>query len=140
MAKQNINTRNIVLLIIIVFITIMRLLTFKYQSWSNFTPVGAIAIFSGVYFSEKWKAYIMILEFMEQFYILELFMLCHRSVYRCIDQKDKYQYRVDHYNSSSFSTLAGDGSTMDNVLPQYISGLRPIIDSSYTFRKKYAVR
>ena len=61
MAKQNINTRNIVLLIIIVFITIMRLLTFKYQSWSNFTPVGAIAIFSGVYFSEKWKAYIMIL-------------------------------------------------------------------------------
>jgi hypothetical protein len=61
MAKQKINTRNIVLLLIIVFITIMRLLTFKYQSWSNFTPVGAIAIFSGVYFNEKWKAYVMIL-------------------------------------------------------------------------------
>ena len=61
MASQKINTRNIVLLLIIVFITIMRLLTFKYQSWSNFTPVGAIAIFSGVYFTEKWKAYAMIL-------------------------------------------------------------------------------
>ncbi|WP_461452239.1 DUF6580 family putative transport protein [Mucilaginibacter sp.] len=61
MSKQKINTRNIILLIIIVFITIMRLLTFKYQSWSNFTPVGAIAIFSGVYFNEKWKAYIIIL-------------------------------------------------------------------------------
>jgi len=61
MSKQNINTRNIVLVLIIVFITVMRLLTFKYQSWSNFTPVGAIAIFSGLYFSEKWKAYAMIL-------------------------------------------------------------------------------
>jgi len=61
MFKQNINTRNIVLVLIVVFITIMRLLTFKYQSWSNFTPVGAIAIFSGLYFSEKWKAYAIIL-------------------------------------------------------------------------------
>jgi hypothetical protein len=61
MSKQKVNTRNIVLLLIITFITIMRLLTFKYQAWSNFTPVGAIAIFSGVYFSEKWRAYLVIL-------------------------------------------------------------------------------
>src|ERR1700760_3487061 len=61
MSKQNINTRNIVLVLIVIFITVMRLLTFKYQSWSNFTPVGAIAIFSGLYFNEKWKAYVIIL-------------------------------------------------------------------------------
>lgn len=59
MSKQNV--RNVVLVFVVILITIMRLLTFKYQSWSNFTPVGAIAIFSGVYFTEKWKAYTMIL-------------------------------------------------------------------------------
>ena len=58
---QKTNTRNVVLLLIVVFITIMRLLTFKYQVWSNFTPVGAMAIFSGVYFNEKWKAYTVVL-------------------------------------------------------------------------------
>jgi hypothetical protein len=61
MALQKINTRNIVLALIVVALTAMRLLTFKYQSWSNFTPVGAMAIFSGVYFNEKWKAYVIIL-------------------------------------------------------------------------------
>jgi len=61
MSKQKINIRNIILILIVIFITIMRLLTFKYQGWSNFTPIGAIAIFSGVYFDEKWKAYAMIL-------------------------------------------------------------------------------
>jgi len=61
MTLQKINTRNIVLALIIVALTAVRLLTFKYQSWSNFTPVGAMAIFSGVYFNEKWKAYVIIL-------------------------------------------------------------------------------
>jgi len=61
MTLQKINTRNIVLALIVVALTAMRLLTFKYQSWSNFTPVGAMAIFSGVYFNEKWKAYVIIL-------------------------------------------------------------------------------
>jgi hypothetical protein len=61
MTLQKINTRNIVLAIIIIALTVIRLLTFKYQLWSNFTPVGAMAIFSGVYFREKWKAYAIIL-------------------------------------------------------------------------------
>lgn len=61
MESQKINTRNIVLAIIIIALSAIRLLTLKYQVWSNFTPVGAMAIFSGVYFQEKWKAYAIIL-------------------------------------------------------------------------------
>ena len=61
MTLQKVNTRNIVLALIVIAITIFRLLTFKYQSWSNFTPVGAMAIFSGVYFNDKWKAYAIII-------------------------------------------------------------------------------
>jgi hypothetical protein len=61
MSLQKINTRNIILALMIVVLTAVRLLTFKYQVWSNFTPVGAIAIFGGVYFNEKWKAYLIVL-------------------------------------------------------------------------------
>ncbi len=61
MTLQKINTRNIVLALIVILMAIFRLLTFKYQAWSNFTPVGAVAIFSGVYFTDKWKAYAIIL-------------------------------------------------------------------------------
>lgn len=61
MSLQKINTRNIILALVIILLTAMRLLTFKYQFWSNFTPVGALAIFGGVYFNEKWKAYLVVL-------------------------------------------------------------------------------
>jgi hypothetical protein len=61
MSLQKINTRTIILALIIVAIAAIRLLTLKYQIWSNFTPVGALAIFGGVYFNEKWKAYAVIL-------------------------------------------------------------------------------
>lgn len=37
----------------------MRLVSYKYQFLSNFTPVGAIAIFGGTYFNDKWKAYLV---------------------------------------------------------------------------------
>jgi len=61
MTLQKVNTRNFVLALIIIALVAIRLLTFKYQVWSNFTPVGAIAIFGGVYFQDKWKAYVVIL-------------------------------------------------------------------------------
>jgi hypothetical protein len=61
MTLQKINTRNVILVLIVISVAIFRLLTFKYQSWSNFTPVGAMAIFSGVYFNDKWKAYAVVL-------------------------------------------------------------------------------
>ncbi len=61
MTLQKINTRNVVLAIIIVLMAAIRLLNVKYQVYSNLTPVGALAVFSGVYFDDKWKAYAIIL-------------------------------------------------------------------------------
>jgi hypothetical protein len=40
----------------------MRLVSYEYQTFlSNFTPVGAIALFGGAYFTDKWKAYLVVL-------------------------------------------------------------------------------
>ena len=40
----------------------MRLVSYKYPYiLSNFTPVGAIALFGGAYFTDKWKAYVVVL-------------------------------------------------------------------------------
>jgi hypothetical protein len=34
----------------------MRLVSFYFPLFSNFTPLGALSIFGGVYFADKWKA------------------------------------------------------------------------------------
>jgi hypothetical protein len=40
----------------------MRLVSYKFPYiLSNFTPVGAIALFGGAYFTDKWKAYAVVL-------------------------------------------------------------------------------
>src|SRR6185312_9917183 len=60
MSLQKINTRTIVLILMIVAAAAMRLLTYKFPYiLSNFTPVGAIALFGGAYFTDKWKAYLV---------------------------------------------------------------------------------
>jgi len=62
MSLQKINTRTIVLILMIVAAAAMRLLSYKYPYiLSNFTPVGAIALFGGAYFTDKWKAYAVVL-------------------------------------------------------------------------------
>ena len=62
MSLQKINTRNVVLVLLIVAAATMRLVSYEYQNvLSNFTPVGAIALFGGVYFTDKWKAYLVVL-------------------------------------------------------------------------------
>jgi hypothetical protein len=62
MSLQKINTRNIVLVLMILAATAMRIVSYKYPTvLSNFTPVGAIALFGGVYFTDKWKAYVVVL-------------------------------------------------------------------------------
>jgi hypothetical protein len=57
--QQKINIRNAVLILMIIAAAAMRLVSYKYQALSNFTPVGAIAIFGGTYFNDKWKAYLV---------------------------------------------------------------------------------
>ena len=59
MSIKKINTRNLVLILMIIAATAMRLISYKYQVLSNFTPVGAIALFGGTYFTDKWKAYLV---------------------------------------------------------------------------------
>src|SRR6195952_1681893 len=62
MTLQKINTRNIVLILMIVAAAAIRLVSYKYPYvLSNFTPVGAIALFGGAYFTDKWKAYLVVL-------------------------------------------------------------------------------
>ncbi len=62
MSLQKINTRTIVLILMIVAAAAMRLVSYKFPYvLSNFTPVGAIALFGGAYFTDKWKAYVIVL-------------------------------------------------------------------------------
>ena len=58
--KQNIRTITLILMIVIA--AAFRLLSFKLPYiMSNFTPVGAIALFGGAYLTDKWKAYAVVL-------------------------------------------------------------------------------
>ena len=61
MSLQNRNTRTVVLVLMILAATAMRLVSYEFKFLSNFTPVGAIAIFGGVYFEDKWKACLVVL-------------------------------------------------------------------------------
>jgi hypothetical protein len=61
MSLKKLNIRTVVLILIILAATAMRLVSFKFPFLSNFTPVGAIALFGGAYFSDKWKAYVVVL-------------------------------------------------------------------------------
>ncbi len=62
MSIQKINSRTIVLILMIVAAAAMRLVSYKFPYiLSNFTPVGAIALFGGAYFINKWKAYLVVL-------------------------------------------------------------------------------
>ncbi|HEY4323391.1 MAG TPA: DUF6580 family putative transport protein [Mucilaginibacter sp.] len=62
MSLQKINTRTLVLILMIVAAAAMRFVSYKFPYvLSNFTPVGAIALFGGAYFTDKWKAYVVVL-------------------------------------------------------------------------------
>jgi hypothetical protein len=61
MSTKKLNIRTVVLILIILAATAMRLVSFRFPFLSNFTPVGAIALFGGAYFSDKWKAYVVVL-------------------------------------------------------------------------------
>jgi hypothetical protein len=62
MSLQKINTRTIILILMIVAAAAIRFVSYKFPYMlSNFTPVGAIALFGGAYFTDKWKAYLVVL-------------------------------------------------------------------------------
>lgn len=57
--KKQINIRFIVLLSVITLMGVCRILqaTTAISAWANFSPIGAMALFGGAYFSNKYKAY-----------------------------------------------------------------------------------
>ena len=64
MTLQKINTRNTVIILMIVAAGAFRLVTYKLSLnypyiFSNFNTVGAMALFGGAYFTDKWKAYLV---------------------------------------------------------------------------------
>lgn len=61
MSIEKINIRTwIVVAIIIAFAALRGLLSSEnFGAWANFTPVGAIALFGGVYLKNKWQAFLI---------------------------------------------------------------------------------
>jgi hypothetical protein len=61
MSLNKINLRTVVLIGMIVFVAVLRILSAGkvLSPLSNFTPVGAMALFGGCYFKDKWKAYLV---------------------------------------------------------------------------------
>ncbi|MDB5137042.1 MAG: hypothetical protein JWP37_3645 [Mucilaginibacter sp.] len=60
MSLQKINLRNSILILMIIIASAARLININHLTgWGNFTPVGAMALFGGAYFSDKWKAYLV---------------------------------------------------------------------------------
>jgi hypothetical protein len=58
MSLKNFNARNSVLILMIIAAAATRFIHLGEQSvWSNFTPIGAIALFGGTYFTNRYKAY-----------------------------------------------------------------------------------
>lgn len=49
------NTRNLTILTIILFGALMRFV----PHWPNFTPIAAIALFGGAYFSRRWMTFLI---------------------------------------------------------------------------------
>jgi hypothetical protein len=61
MSLNKINFRTVVLILMIVIVALGRVLTAGrvLSPLANFTPIGAMALFGGCYFNDKWKAYLV---------------------------------------------------------------------------------
>lgn len=60
MSLEKINIRNSVLVLMIILAAAARFIHLDNQNvWANFTPVGAVSLFGGAYFTDKKKAYLV---------------------------------------------------------------------------------
>ncbi len=60
MSIKKINLRTPVLLLMMLFAVLSRLINIGGEGeWMNFTPVGAVALFGGTYFANKYKAVLL---------------------------------------------------------------------------------
>ena len=57
MSAEKFNPRILVLLVMMVGVAAMRIPNAAQLTlWANFTPIGAMGLFGGAYFTSKWKA------------------------------------------------------------------------------------
>ncbi|MBS1564382.1 MAG: hypothetical protein JST39_08325, partial [Bacteroidetes bacterium] len=61
MSLKKINLRTLVLMLMIIIAACTRLLLAGkvISPLANFTPIGAMALFGGCYFKDRWKAYLV---------------------------------------------------------------------------------
>lgn len=61
MSLKNLNARNWILFFMMIAAVATRFIYLGEQQsvWSNFTPIGAIALFGGTYFTNRYKAYLV---------------------------------------------------------------------------------
>lgn len=60
MSLEKITIRNSILILMILLAAAMRFIHLDTQHvWANFTPVGAVSLFGGAYFTDKKKAYLV---------------------------------------------------------------------------------
>lgn len=58
MSTKKISPRFAILLIFIVVVGSLRIMNVaEFTAWSNFTSIGAMALFGGAYFNQRWKAF-----------------------------------------------------------------------------------
>jgi len=58
MSIEKINPRFIVILLLMIIVAALRIPNaMSISRWSNFTPIGAMGLFGGAYFTKKWKAF-----------------------------------------------------------------------------------
>lgn len=59
-AQQKIYIRNSVIILMIILAVVIRSLNINHiTQWVTFTPIGAVAMFSGTYLKDKWKAFLV---------------------------------------------------------------------------------
>jgi hypothetical protein len=60
MSLQKINVRNSLLILMVIIAAITRSLNINHiTEYVTFTPIGAVALFSGTYFKDRWKAFLV---------------------------------------------------------------------------------
>ena len=58
--QQKIYIRNSVIILMIILAVVVRSLNINHiTQWVTFTPIGAVAMFSGTYLKDKWKAFLV---------------------------------------------------------------------------------
>ncbi|RAJ10543.1 hypothetical protein LX64_00146 [Chitinophaga skermanii] len=107
MQNKKINPRFGVLLLFILAVGIIRVFNSgQLTPLSNFTPIGAMALFGGAYFTDKWKAYF--------FPLLTLF-LSDVVINLAIYKMDGVLYSGWYYNYLAFALMVLIGQAIHKV-------------------------